>query len=108
MTQKILITGGAGYLGSVMVPSLHDLGYKVTVLDNFMFKQNTLAQNCLNPNFDVHRGDVRDQSKLSSLVKDIDIIIPLAAIVGAPMCESDKFAATATNRDSIFIHNNIK
>ena len=101
MTQKILITGGAGYLGSVMIPDFLDMGYKVAVLDNFMFKQNTLAQNCSNPNFDIHRGDVRDQKKLSSLVKDVDIIIPLAAIVGAPMCEEDKVAATSINRDSI-------
>jgi len=101
MTQKILITGGAGYLGSMLVPAMLEAGYKVTVLDNFMFKQNTLAQNCNNPNFEVYRGDARDEKALKPLVKDVDIIIPLAAIVGAPMCEADKIAATSTNRDSI-------
>ncbi len=101
MAQKILITGGAGYLGSVMVPAMLEAGYKVTVLDNFMFKQNTLAQNCNNPNFEVYRGDARDEETLKPLVKDIDIIIPLAAIVGAPMCEADKVGATSTNKDSV-------
>ena len=53
MTEKILITGGGGYLGSIIVPVMLEAGYKVTVLDNFIFRQNSLAQNCLNPNFDI-------------------------------------------------------
>ncbi len=101
MAQKILITGGAGYLGSIIVPTMLEAGHKVTVLDNFMFKQNTLAQSCLNPNFEVYRGDARDERTLKPLIKDSDTIIPLAAIVGAPMCDADKIAATSTNRDSI-------
>jgi nucleoside-diphosphate-sugar epimerase len=101
MAYNILITGGAGYLGSTMVPAMLEAGHKVTVLDNFMFKQNTLGQNCLNPNFDVYRGDARDKSTLTPLIKNADIVIPLAAIVGAPMCEADQIAATSTNRDSI-------
>jgi nucleoside-diphosphate-sugar epimerase len=101
MAYNILITGGAGYLGSTMVPAMLEAGHKVTVLDNFMFKQNTLGQNCLNPNFDVYRGDARDKNTLAPLIKDADIVIPLAAIVGAPMCDADQIAATSTNRDSI-------
>ena len=101
MTQKILITGGGGYLGSIIVPTILAAGHKVTVLDNFMFKQNTLAQNCSNPNFEVYRGDAREQNTLKPLIKDADIIIPLAGIVGAPMCDADKIAANSTNKDSI-------
>jgi len=101
MTQKILITGGGGYLGSIIVPVMLEAGHKVTVLDNFMFRQNSLAQNCLNPNFEVYRGDARDENTLKPLIKDADIFFPLAGIVGAPMCEADKVAATSTNRDSI-------
>jgi nucleoside-diphosphate-sugar epimerase len=101
MAYNILITGGAGYLGSTMVPAMLEAGHKVTVLDNFMFKQNTLGQNCLNPNFDVYRGDARDKNTLAPLIKSADIVIPLAAIVGAPMCDADQIAATSTNRDSI-------
>jgi nucleoside-diphosphate-sugar epimerase len=101
MAQKILITGGGGYLGSIIVPAMLSAGHKVTVLDNFMFKQNSLAQNCLHPNFEVYRGDARDEHTLKPLIKDADVIFPLAGIVGAPMCEADKAAATSTNRDSV-------
>ncbi len=101
MGEKILITGGGGYLGSMIVPTMLEAGHNVTVLDNFMFRQNTLAQNCSNSNFEVYRGDARDERTLKPLVKNADIIIPLAAIVGAPMCEADEIAATSTNRDSI-------
>lgn len=101
MAQNILITGGGGYLGSIIVPIMLEAGHKVTVLDNFMFKQNTLAQNCLNPNFEIYRGDARDKLTLKPLVKDADIIIPLAGIVGAPMCDADKTAAKSTNSGSI-------
>ena len=101
MVQKIVITGGGGYLGSVIVPAMLEAGHKVTVLDNFMFKQNTLAHNCSNPNFEVYRGDARDDNTLRPLIKDADTIIPLAGIVGAPMCDADSVAAKSTNRDSI-------
>ena len=99
--MNILVTGGAGYLGSIMVPALLDAGHRVTVLDNFMFKQNPLAHVCANPNFDVVRGDARDEATLAPLLKDADVIIPLAALVGAPLCDIDKTAATTTNRDAV-------
>jgi len=73
----------------------------VTVLDNFMFKQNPLAHVCAHPNFDVVRGDCRDEATLAPLLKTADAIIPLAALVGAPLCDIDKTAATTTNRDAV-------
>lgn len=99
--MNILVTGGAGYLGSILVPALLDAGHKVTVLDNFMFKQNPLAHVCAHPNFDVARGDCRDEATLSPLIKSADVVIPLAALVGAPLCDIDKTAATTTNRDAV-------
>jgi nucleoside-diphosphate-sugar epimerase len=98
---SVLVTGGAGYLGSIMVPELLNAGYRVTVLDNFMFKQSTLNQLCANPNFEVMRGDARDESVLRSAIKGADYIIPLAALVGAPLCNNDKLGAISTNRDAV-------
>ena len=98
---SILVTGGAGYLGSVMVPTLLAEGHRVTVLDNFMFGQAPLNHLCSDANFDVHRGDARDEAVLKPLLKDADIIIPLAALVGAPLCNGDQVGAVSTNRDSI-------
>lgn len=101
MTEHILVTGGAGYLGSILVPALLEQGYRVTVLDNFMFRQDSLAAVCIDPKFDVIRGDARDERVLAPLVKLADAVIPLAALVGAPMCDRDKEAAVSTNRDAI-------
>src|SRR4051794_4757797 len=99
--NSILVTGGAGYLGSIMVPELLAAGHKVTVLDNFMYLQNSLAQNCANPNFDVVNGDSRSADTLKPLVAKADYVFPLAALVGAPLCKKDPIAATTTNRDAI-------
>jgi len=101
MSSNILVTGGAGYLGSVMVPELLKLGHKVTVLDTFMFGQNSLADVCHLDNFDVVKGDARDKSLIKSLTKDKDIVIPLAALVGAPLCNRDMIGTTTTNRDAV-------
>jgi len=84
-----------------MVPELLKLGHKVTVLDTFMFGQNSLAEVCHLDNFNVVRGDARDKSLLKSLTKDKDIVIPLAALVGAPLCNRDMIGTTTTNRDAI-------
>lgn len=97
MKHHILVTGGAGYLGSVLVPHLLSLGNSVTVLDNFMYCQNSLAECCRDKNFDIVRGDVRDESKIKPLLKTADVIIPLAALVGAPLCDNDTMAAKTTN-----------
>jgi len=97
--RSILVTGGAGYLGSILVPALIDAGFKVTVLDNFMFKQNSLAHVCANPRFDVVRGDARDADLFKRLAAKADIVIPLAALVGAPLCSLDPIGATSLNLD---------
>jgi nucleoside-diphosphate-sugar epimerase len=81
MAQKILVTGGAGYLGSTLVPLLLHKGYEVTVLDNFMFQQNSLMECCADNKFSVVHGDARDEGLLTSVITDKDYIIPLAALV---------------------------
>ena len=86
MTYRILVTGGAGYLGSTMVPDLLAAGHHVTVVDNFMFEQASLNHVCYQPNFSVVKGDIRVASVMAPLLKTADIIIPLAALVGAPLC----------------------
>lgn len=101
MAYNILVTGGAGYLGSIMVPDLLAAGHKVTVLDNFMFKQTSLNHCAYHPNFSVVKGDIRTEATMAPLIKDADIIIPLAALVGAPLCSVDPVGATTTNHDAI-------
>jgi nucleoside-diphosphate-sugar epimerase len=101
MSYRILVTGGAGYLGSTLVPELLAAGHKVTVLDNFMYHQNSLAHVCHDPGFEVVRGDVRLESTVLPLLKKADIVIPLAAYVGAPLCARDPVGATTTNHDAI-------
>ncbi len=101
MGQKILITGGAGYLGSVLTPELLRAGHQVTVLDNFMYGQNSLAECCRNKNFQVVRGDCRDKNTIARLTADKDVIIPLASLVGAPLCDRDHIGAETINRDAI-------
>ena len=99
--MKILITGGAGYLGSIVTPHLLNKGHEVTVLDSFLFRQNSLADCCHYESFNVVRGDCRDASILKNLLKDADIIIPLAAMVGAPLCDQDKLAAESVNHSAV-------
>jgi len=101
MSYNILVTGGAGYLGSTMVPDLLAAGHKVTVLDNFMFKQSSLNHCCYHPNFRVVKGDIRQKDTMLSLMRQADVIIPLAALVGAPLCASDPIGATTINHDAI-------
>jgi len=95
--MNILITGGAGYLGSVLTPHLLSLGHTVTVLDNFLFRQATLAECCHYDTFQVVRGDCRDPETLKPLLAEADAVIPLAAIVGAPLCNEDQTAAESVN-----------
>jgi nucleoside-diphosphate-sugar epimerase len=99
--MKILITGGAGYIGSVLTPALLGLGHEVTVVDNFLFRQNSLTDCCHYETFHVARGDCRDQALMKQLTAKADVIIPLAALVGAPMCERDPIAAQTTNCDAV-------
>mgnify|MGYP001316580277 CR=1 FL=1 len=98
---NILVTGGAGYLGSILVPALLGNGHRVTVLDSFMFGQNSLANVCADPNFDLIRGDARDMVLVADCAKQADVIIPLAALVGAPLCERDQIGAMSLNQDAV-------
>lgn len=101
MSTKILVTGGAGYIGSVLVPMLLAQGYRVTVLDNFMYRQESLLECCANQNFTLIRGDCRDSGTVKEALKDVDYVLPLAAIVGAPACDADRTAAVSTNLEAI-------
>jgi nucleoside-diphosphate-sugar epimerase len=98
---RVLVTGGAGYLGSILVPALLERGFAVTVIDNFMYGQDSLAAVCYHPAFDLVRGDVRSLDTMRPLLARADIVIPLAARVGAPLCDRDPIAATSTNLTAI-------
>lgn len=99
--NKVLITGGAGYLGSVITARLLSDGYKVTVLDKLLFNQTSLLHYTSNPHFKFVYGDVRNINELEKLCNDADIIIPLAAIVGFPACAADPTLAKEINFDQI-------
>jgi nucleoside-diphosphate-sugar epimerase len=99
--MNILVTGGAGYIGSILVPDLLSQGHTVTVLDNFMFKQASLNHICAHKNFHVINGDIRKEEVIKPLLKQADVVIPLAALVGAPLCNKDDIAASTTNYHAI-------
>ena len=99
--SNILVTGGAGYIGSTLVPDLLSKKHKVTVIDNFMYDQTSLTTSIRDRNFEIIFGDVRDESLMKKLVSKADVIIPLAAIVGAPACDKDPVTAQSINKDSI-------
>ena len=108
MTDRILVTGGAGYLGSILCEHLLDAGYRVTVLDNLMYGQEPLFHLCAHPDFDFVRGDTRDEATLKRLLGQADVIIPLAAIVGAPACDRDPWLAQAVNLDAVRLINRLR
>lgn len=101
MCVKILVTGGAGYIGSVLVPHLLQAGHAVTVLDNFLFQQSSLADCCGYDEFEVVRGDVRDEALVRRLMRASDAAIPLAALVGAPLCRNDPLGTRTINQDAV-------
>jgi nucleoside-diphosphate-sugar epimerase len=101
MATRILVTGGAGYIGAILVPALLENDYHVTVVDNFMYGENSLAAVCAHPKFDVVRADVRVMDIMTPLLRQADIVIPLAALVGAPICDRDPVTATSVNRDAV-------
>ena len=101
--MKILITGGAGYLGSVLVPRLLTGGHQVTVVDTLRYGQATLLDCCRHRSFEFVDGDCRDERVMSRLVARADAILPFAAIVGAPACAKDAIAAESINRDAIYL-----
>ena len=95
--MKIVVTGGAGYIGSILVPRLLDAGHHVTVLDNFLYGENSLATSCLHKKFAVHRVDVRNLDDVRPFIKHADVIIPLAGLVGAPLCDLNPVDAELVN-----------
>ena len=99
--MRILITGGAGYIGSILTPTLLSQGHQVTVLDNFYFGQSTLLDCCQYEGFTITRGDCRDEAVVKPLVAKADVIIPLAALVGVPLCNTDAIATRTTNQEAV-------
>ena len=101
--MKILVTGAAGYIGSVLVPILLKEGHEIIAVDNFMYNQGSLLECCHDKKLTVIRGDVRDKELIPKCLKDADAIFPLACIVGAPACDRDPVTATTTNFDAVKI-----
>src|SRR5580692_4192267 len=99
--MNILITGGAGYIGSVLAPTLLELGHEVHVLDNFMWRQNSLLDCCRYKQFRITRGDSRNAETLKPLLAKADVIIPLAALVGMPLCKQDPIGGQTINEDAV-------
>lgn len=100
-TPRILVTGGAGYLGSILVPTLLARGCSVTVVDSFMYGQTSLLDCCADGKFTIVRGDVRDERLMLPLLKKADVIMPLACLVGAPLCAQKPLEARSINLDAI-------
>jgi nucleoside-diphosphate-sugar epimerase len=98
---RVLITGGAGYIGSVLSKQLLDRGFSVTVLDTFLYRQNSLMDCCAYDGFRVVRGDCRDERVVGDLLRDADLLIPLAALVGAPLCDRDRIGAVTVNYEAV-------
>jgi len=105
---KIFMTGGAGYLGSTLVPHLLGCGHQVTVLDDFRYDETSLLNVACHEKFKVERGDARDERLVRRLVRDADVIIPLAAVVGAPACKRAPTEAISINTDAVTLLNHLR
>src|SRR5579872_4159105 len=95
--HKILVTGGAGYIGSVLAPLLLQNGYAIRILDLFPWGVGSIAPLARNPNVELLKGDMRDEAALRTALNGVDAVINLAAIVGYPACKADPYAARTTN-----------
>ena len=100
MREKILVTGGAGYLGSILVPALLSKGYEVTVLDALIYNQTPLLDCCSNPGFQFVKGDICNEALMRQLLAEVDIVMPLAAIVGAPACKANPTITRLVNLEA--------
>lgn len=98
---KVLVTGGAGYIGSILVPALLSNDYHVNVVDNFMYGQTSLLDCCFHKNLHIVNGDVRNKELMKKLISDADFIIPLACLVGAPICARMPIEAQSINYDAV-------
>jgi len=99
--MNILITGGAGYIGSILTPLLLSQNHRVIVIDNYKYNQSSLTTSIINKNFTLIKEDCRNIKTIKEIIKQIDIVIPLAAYVGAPLCNKDPWSASSINKDSI-------
>src|SRR5262245_41906115 len=103
MAERVLVTGGLGYLGSILCEHLLDAGFDVSVVDNLMYAsgEQGLFHLCAHPSFDFARGDVRDEALMRSVLRRADVVVHLAAVVGAGACDRDPALATAVNLDAV-------
>ena len=108
MNLHVLVTGGAGYLGSVLCERLLNAEYRVTTVDDMMYQQRSLFHLCADPHFDFVSGDARDKELMRRLVKEADALIPLAAIVGAPACDRDPLLARSVNLEAVRLLNGLR
>ena len=99
--MRVLVTGAAGYIGSILIPKLLERGYAVDALDTYTRGDTVLAHLCADPNFNPVRGDARDEALVGSLMAKADIVVPLAALVGAPLCAREPLNATTINLDAV-------
>ncbi len=101
MRSHVLITGAAGYLGSILCEHLLAKGFRVTAVDNLLYNQNSLFHFCANRDFEFHFGDCRDERLMAGLIPKADVIIPLAAVVGATACDRDPWLAESVNLGAV-------
>ena len=99
--MNILVTGGCGYLGSILVPTLLREGHRVTVIDNFMYNQTSLLDCWIDPGLTIIRGDVREKALIKEHMKKADVVIPLACLTGAPLCAQDPKGAESIILDAV-------
>lgn len=97
----ILVTGAAGYIGSVLVPQLLSEGHRVIAIDNFMYQQTSLLDCCAHERLTLIRGDARDRNLMVEHLKTAEVIFPLACYTGAPLCAKDAVGAETTNLGAV-------
>ena len=99
--MRILVTGAAGYIGSVLVPELLKEGHEVVAIDNFMHNQTSLLDCCYDEKLTIIRGDARDEGLISRYLKNVNAILPLACLTGMHLCAKDPVGARTVNLDAV-------